>query len=996
MEQHLASYIRNFMSGSYTPAIKSIDAAIECLVAQSQGSGLREQQLASLYCNKAEIYNKLGLTKHCAQGYTKAIESDPDCAVAYLRLGDLMLKSGKASEAADLYSRGAMSRFGLLSDVCVFVSLTERLRHIESLGSPGQSETGEVPVVAPQPPSASVSSSSSSSGSPNQIRVVESPKVAVGAPRDAMPVSSTSTPTVQPRFSLNKQRPEPEDTISAVANVSVAAAHVAERGLVQHGVGNAEVDRKIALGYLQVNTGKLAEGIEIFNHLLDLNPHIVAAYLGRGTAMALAGDIKGALRDFVSAIDENPKCSDAYVRKGQALSALGEDKQALESITQAVEILARSGPPEQIVEPLQQRGLLLLKMHNYTRAMQDFKQILAIQPGRPGTWNNLGMCLATIGSPRLSIDAHARAVAFDPHYREAWSNISQAWKELGVFKKAAQTLDQALEASPSYSHAHYMWGMLCHGSGQHSLAIPHFDRAISCNSSSEDQEGIRGGNSLLDSLQMRGVTYHALGLFRKAVSDYDAVVKVSPFHVAWYHRECALYLASQLDTPLDKFDFDAGMDPYFKEAWCKRHHPATLSKYNHQSPTILNKVPDVTPYTPDYTAVPQVAELVHTAAVLGRALQYNSPGFLPNIRQYATLGIGALSTAQWIRQQTAPVVSSSCKWRNMYSIASKWRQISEPNDSTWWVDMLSPEQFEEGFGSTTPIITGQTNVVRYYPQFERAFGIVKAALCSPTSLNTPPGIVPDEIMLAKDCSDLWKLVQHDFWIVTPCKSMCSPGRILEGTRLTLQASPPEGFEFTIRTPGTPPRWKLYDEELSYAFQKFVQCFQKVIQERQDTPTPPPTPNPVNTSTYTPAEIATIDAALILSFYWYNFMPLSRGTAAVGYVCLHAMLLSIGFRLSARGTPPNLQVDWDAILGSDPLEFVETQKKWILKSLIKVDPEQVQALPIKQTCASVRGAVAFLNATCIRESNLVEDYEMWEDTTNKPENPYTEPHLSIDC
>lgn len=41
------------------------------------------------------------------------------------------------------------------------------------------------------------------------------------------------------------------------------------------------------------------------------------------------------------------------------------------------------------------------------------------------------------------------------------------------------------------------------------------------------------------------------------------------------------------------------------------------------------------------------------------------------------------------------------------------------------------------------------------------------------------------------------------------------------TRLTIVASPPEGYEFTIRTPGTPSRWRQYDEELSAVWRKLT-------------------------------------------------------------------------------------------------------------------------------------------------------------------------------
>lgn len=42
-----------------------------------------------------------------------------------------------------------------------------------------------------------------------------------------------------------------------------------------------------------------------------------------------------------------------------------------------------------------------------------------------------------------------------------------------------------------------------------------------------------------------------------------------------------------------------------------------------------------------------------------------------------------------------------------------------------WVDMLTPREFEQGFGSHTPMFTGQTKTVRYHMNFERAFALQK-------------------------------------------------------------------------------------------------------------------------------------------------------------------------------------------------------------------------------------------------------------------------------
>jgi hypothetical protein len=60
-----------------------------------------------------------------------------------------------------------------------------------------------------------------------------------------------------------------------------------------------------------------------------------------------------------------------------------------------------------------------------------------------------------------------------------------------------------------------------------------------------------------------------------------------------------------------------------------------------------------------------------------------------------------------------------------------------------WVDLLTKEEFEAGFGSHTPIYSGQTKCVRYYMNFDRGFALLKSILAEVfTPSNTPvPGIM---------------------------------------------------------------------------------------------------------------------------------------------------------------------------------------------------------------------------------------------------------------
>jgi hypothetical protein len=95
----------------------------------------------------------------------------------------------------------------------------------------------------------------------------------------------------------------------------------------------------------------------------------------------------------------------------------------------------------------------------------------------------------------------------------------------------------------------------------------------------------------------------------------------------------------------------------------------------------------------------------------------------------------------------------------------------------------------------------------------------------------------EQLSRAKDLHDLYAVIEEDFWCVavtvlqlavsttsphvlvyllacpslrvdTKCYSEASPGHVYVGTRLEAKWHAPRGFDFGIRTPGTPSRYAL--------------------------------------------------------------------------------------------------------------------------------------------------------------------------------------------
>ncbi|KAL6551761.1 hypothetical protein OROGR_007915 [Orobanche gracilis] len=240
-------------------------------------------------------------------------------------------------------------------------------------------------------------------------------------------------------------------------------------------------------------------------------------------------------------------------------------------------------------------------------------------------------------------------------------------------------------------------------------------------------------------------------------------------------------------------------------------------------------------------------------------------------------------------------------WNGVYSVAIKWRQISEPSDAVIWLNKLS-EDYNSGFGSLTPLLTGQTKVI--------TLNVAKAVIKDSKYVRDKKGNVINlhgngklqEIVHAESCSDLYRAVGEDFWLVTWCNSMA-----VEGDQI--------GYDFAIKTPYTLSRWENFEVEMTSAWEALC--------------------NTYCGENYGSTDFDVLEnvreAILRITYYWYNFMPLSRGTAVIGFVVLLGLCLAANMEFTGS-IPEGVQLDWEAILEPDPNTFISSVKSWLYPSL----------------------------------------------------------------
>ncbi|KAI5065864.1 hypothetical protein GOP47_0018488 [Adiantum capillus-veneris] len=888
-----------------------------------------------LLCNRAFCHNKLELHKHAIKDCEKALKVNSAAFQAYIHKGHALVGLGKDQDALQVWKKGYETAVANAGSVELLLELHMLMMSIHK----------DSPMTK--------------SGKENNA------DIAVPAVNKSASCSPPKTPPRQPMRSEEQPKASSRRDKDYQSFKTKRTTHV------------ISLDLRLSRGIGMVNNGKYEQAVSIFDQVVRDSPDSVEALIGRGTAYAFQRNLDAAISDFSKALEINPETGEAWKRRGQAKAALGANAEAISDLSKALEFEPKSP------DVLHERGTLLYRSKDYEAAVNDLQECVAVDASNKLAYNYLGPALLATGYHTEGIDAHYKAVEIDPDFKEGWTQLAQTFSELGKTDKALECLQKALLIDDKYVNAYRLLGSLRQGLGDHRGSVK------------ELTSGLQIDSDNMECKYLRGSCRHALGEYADAVKDYegvldmevDSIEKCVLQYLAFYQRVIALYTASRANYPFSCFDIDQDLHPLLKEAWCKRVRPSSeIFPYCCQPP-VKESLRSGRVRGQDFVISRAKRSLLEAADQIGVRMQYNCQGFPRNRRQHRMAGLAALEIAQKVlntwkamrdplaaqekpsgvksgkrarRRDSVGVISHNrggvcsssnrggvcsssssngdgfcgcyedkstsgrliLNWHDVYSIAVKWRQISEPCDPVVWVDKLSEKEFKAGFGSHTPMVLGQARVVRYYPNFPRAFAILKDMIiskrCVYDASNGPvllSKLQLQAIEAAESCNQMYEVIGEDFWVVTPCHSVASGGKVLDGTRLTLQKMGENGFDFSIRTPGTPPRWADFDHELSAAWENLCDTFCWEASGSTDAKLLGKVQNCI----------------LKLTYYWYNFMPLARGTAAVGYITLLGLFLAVGMEITAS-IPEGVQVDWEAILSPNVSLFTEAISKWLYPSI----------------------------------------------------------------
>ncbi|XP_051057617.1 tetratricopeptide repeat protein 13 isoform X3 [Phodopus roborovskii] len=694
------------------------------------------------------------------------------------------------------------------------------------------------------------------------------------------------------------------------------AKSIAEQKRFPFATDNDSTNEELAIAYVLVGSGLYDEAIRHFSTMLQEEPDLVSAIYGRGIA---------------------------YGKKGlHILSPLGRINEAVNDLTKAIQL-------QPSARLYRHRGTLYFISEDYATAHEDFQQSLELNRNQPTAMLYKGLTFFHRGLLKEAIEAFKEALKQKVDFIDAYKSLGQAYRELGNFEAATESFQKALLLNQNHVQTLQLRGMMLYHHGSLQEALKNFKRCLQLEPYNEVCQ------------YMKGLSHVAMGQFYEGIKAQTKVMlndplpgqKASPEYLrVKYLREYSRYLHAHLDTPLTEYNIDTDLPGSFKDHWAK-NLPFLIDGYEEQ-PGLQPHIKDVLHQNFEGYR-PEVQEMICVADRLGSLMQYETPGFLPNKRIHRAMGLAALEVMQAVhRTWTNSKVRMNGKtrlmqWRDMFDIAVKWRRIADPDQPVLWLDQMPARSLSRGFNNHINLIRGQVINMRYLEYFEKILHFIKDRILVYHGANNPKGLLEVREALEKvhKVEDLLPIMKQfntktkdGFTVNTKVPSLKDQGKEYDGFTITITGDKVGNILFSVETQTTEERTQLYHAEID-ALYKDLTAKGKVL---------------ILSSEFGEAD-AVCNLILSLVYYFYNLMPLSRGSSVIAYSVIVGALMASGKEVAGK-IPKGKLVDFEAMTAPGSEAFSKIAKSWM--NLKSISPSYKTLPSVSETFPTLRSMMEVLN------------------------------------
>ncbi|ERE80251.1 tetratricopeptide repeat protein 13 isoform X2 [Cricetulus griseus] len=725
------------------------------------------------------------------------------------------------------------------------------------------------------------------------------------------------------------------------------AKSIAEQKRFPFATDNDSTNEELAIAYVLVGSGLYDEAIRHFSTMLQEEPDLVSAIYGRGIAYGKKGlhDIKNAelaLFELSRVIALEPDRPEVFEQRAEILSPLGRINEAVNDLTKAIQL-------QPSARLYRHRGTLYFISEDYATAHEDFEQSLELNRNQPTAMLYKGLTFFHRGLLKEAIEAFKEALKQKVDFIDAYKSLGQAYRELGNFEAATESFQKALLLNQNHVQTLQLRGMMLYHHGSLQEALKNFKRCLQLEPYNEVCQ------------YMKGLSHVAMGQFYEGIKAQTKVMlndplpgqKASPEYLrVKYLREYSRYLHAHLDTPLTEYNIDTDLPGSFKDHWAK-NLPFLIDGYEEQ-PGLQPHIKDVLHQNFEGYR-PEVQEMICVADRLGSLMQYETPGFLPNKRIHRAMGLAALEVMQAVhRTWTNSKVRMNGKtrlmqWRDMFDIAVKWRRIADPDQPVLWLDQMPARSLSRGFNNHINLIRGQVINMRYLEYFEKILHFIKDRILVYHGANNPKGLLEVREALEKvhKVEDLLPIMKQfntktkdGFTVNTKVPSLKDQGKEYDGFTITITGDKVGNILFSVETQTTEERTQLYHAEID-ALYKDLTAKGKVL---------------ILSSEFGEAD-AVCNLILSLVYYFYNLMPLSRGSSVIAYSVIVGALMASGKEVAGK-IPKGKLVDFEAMTAPGSEAFSKIAKSWM--NLKSISPSYKTLPSVSETFPTLRSMMEVLN------------------------------------
>ena len=280
----------------------------------------------------------------------------------------------------------------------------------------------------------------------------------------------------------------------------------------------------VEVGHRNLDAHNLQVAVRNFDDAIRLDPNLLDAYLGRGTAHLRLLRYDLAIFDFNDAVDIDSNSIEAYVGRAKALAAQYELDAALDDLNEALDI------DSDALAALNTRGFLYFLQGDSSRGVRDFRSVvdtadslLTRNPDDVAILLERGIAFFWLFLNEQAVDDFSRVLELDPNNGEAYLYRARTQDIAGEYELALSDFELALEHTALPIWVYYYRGVAHRNADNHLEAIDDFTTAIEL----RNEAGLGSDPEIILTYYNRAESYIAVGRYLAAVEDYNEAITVA-------------------------------------------------------------------------------------------------------------------------------------------------------------------------------------------------------------------------------------------------------------------------------------------------------------------------------------------------------------------------------------------------------------------------------------------------------------------------------------